>query len=82
MDTAFWGWTRIWLGPALRAGSIAAEIGALTGPLLAIQGLDDAYGTLQQIRGLQRQVPQTRLLALPDCGHAPPAPPARPARPA
>ena len=59
------------LGPALRAGSIKAEIGAITCARLAIHGLDDEYGTLQQILGNQRQVPQTRLLALPDCGHAP-----------
>ena len=59
------------LGPALRAGSIKAEIGAITCARLAIQGRDDEYGRLRQIRGNQRQVPQTCLLALPDYGHAP-----------
>jgi len=40
-------------------------------PLLAIQGLNDAYGTLEQIQGIARRVPQTQLLELPDCGHSP-----------
>ena len=70
-DSAFWGWNRIWLDPAFRGWSIEAEIGAITGPLLAIQGLGDEYGTLEQIRGIQRRVPHTRLLELPDCGHSP-----------
>jgi pimeloyl-ACP methyl ester carboxylesterase len=70
-DSAFWGWNRIWLDPAFRHWQIAAEIGAIRCPLLAVQGLDDEYGTLEQVRGIQRQVPQTTLLELADCGHSP-----------
>ena len=70
-DSAFWGWNRIWLDPAFRSWSIVAEIATITCPLLAIQGQGDDYGTLEQIRGIQRQVPQTRLLELPNCGHSP-----------
>ena len=57
--------------PAFRHWSIEAEIGAINCPLLAVQGLDDEYGTLAQIRGIARRLPQTRLLELPDCGHSP-----------
>ena len=39
--------------------------------MLAVQGEDDEYGTLEQIRGIARRVPQTRLLEIPDCGHSP-----------
>lgn len=70
-DSAFWGWNRIWLHPPFRDWSIVNEIGSITGPLLAVQGLDDEYGTLEQIRGIQRQVPHTQLLELADCGHSP-----------
>jgi pimeloyl-ACP methyl ester carboxylesterase len=70
-DSAFWGWNGIWLDPAFRDWSIAEEIGTITCPLLAVQGLDDEYGTLEQIRGIARRVPQTQLLELPACGHAP-----------
>ncbi len=70
-DSAFWGWNDIWLDPAFRAWNIEAELAAITTPLLAVQGLDDEYGTLAQIRGIARRVPQTRLLEIPDCGHSP-----------
>lgn len=70
-DSAFWGWNDIWLRPDFRRWSIESEISAITCPLLAVQGLDDEYGTLEQIRGIARRVPQTQLLELPDCGHSP-----------
>ena len=70
-DSAFWGWNDIWLKPAFKHWSIEAEIGAIRCPLLAVQGLDDEYGTLEQIRGIARRVPQTELLELPACGHSP-----------
>ena len=70
-DSAFGGWNDIWLAPEFRHWNIEAEIGRIRCPLLAIQGLDDEYGTLEQIRGIARRLPQTRLLELPDCGHSP-----------
>jgi pimeloyl-ACP methyl ester carboxylesterase len=70
-DSAFWGWNRIWLDPAFRRWSIADEIATIRCPLLAVQGVDDEYGTLEQVRGIARRVPQTELLELPDCGHSP-----------
>ncbi len=70
-DSAFWGWNSIWLDPRFRDWSIAGEIGTIRCPLLAIQGLDDEYGTLEQIRGIARRVLRTRLLELPRCGHSP-----------
>jgi pimeloyl-ACP methyl ester carboxylesterase len=70
-DSAFWGWNRIWLDPAFRDWSIVDEIGEIRCPLLAVQGVDDEYGTLEQVRGIQRCVPQTQILELPDCGHSP-----------
>jgi pimeloyl-ACP methyl ester carboxylesterase len=70
-DSAFWGWNRIWLHPPFRHWSIAQEIGSIACPLLAVQGLDDEYGTLAQIRGIAQRVPHTQLLELTDCGHSP-----------
>ena len=70
-DSAFWGWNRIWLDPRFRDWSIGEELDSITCPVLAVQGLNDEYGTLEQIRGIERRVPQTRLLELPDCGHSP-----------
>ena len=70
-DSAFWGWNSIWLHPPFRAWSIEDEIAAIACPLLAVQGRDDEYGTLDQIRGIAKRVPQTQLLVLDDCGHSP-----------
>ena len=71
VDGAFWQWNDIWLSPAFRAFDIRDECRAITAPLLAIQGLDDEYGTLAQIHDLQRAVPHARLLEVPACGHSP-----------
>ena len=70
-DSAFWGWNNIWLDPAFRDWRIDGELSAIGCPLLAVQGLDDEYGTLEQIRGIARVCPQTELLELTDCGHSP-----------
>lgn len=70
-DSAFWGWNRIWLDPAFRSWNIEAEVAQITAPVLAIQGVDDEYGTLEQIRAIRRQLPATQLLELPACGHSP-----------
>ena len=71
VDGAFWQWNDIWLSPAFRAFDIRDECRAITAPLLAIQGLDDEYGTLAQIHDLQRAVPHARQLEVPACGHSP-----------
>ena len=71
VDSAFWGWNRIWLAPEFRNWSIETELSTLTCPVLAIQGIQDEYGTLAQIRDIQRHVAHTQLLELADCGHAP-----------
>jgi len=70
-ERAFWRWNRVWLDPAFASWSIEAEIGAIRCPLLAVQGVDDEYGTLEQIRGIARRVPHAELLELADCGHSP-----------
>jgi pimeloyl-ACP methyl ester carboxylesterase len=70
-DSAFWGWNDIWLHPPFREWSIETEIESIRCPLLAIQGVDDEYGTLEQIHGIARCVPQTQVLELRDCGHSP-----------
>ena len=70
-DSAFWGWNDVWLSPDFRAWSIEEEIRAIRCPLLAMQGVDDEYGTLEQVRGIARRVPQAQLLEIPRCGHSP-----------
>ena len=71
VDSAFWGWNDIWLDPAFRDWNIEKEVAAIRCPLLAIQGVDDEYGTMRQIERIAELVPGTELLKLADCGHSP-----------
>ena len=70
-DSAFWGWNTIWLDPSFRQWSIEKEIDAIRCPVLAVQGLDDTFGSLSQIQGIARRVPLAELLEMPECGHSP-----------
>lgn len=70
-DSAFWGWNDIWLHPDFRQWRIDADLATITCPLLAVQGVNDEYGTLEQVRGIARVVPQCQVVELADCGHSP-----------
>ncbi len=70
-DSAFWGWNDVWLDPEFRAWNIEEYLGSIRCPVLAIQGENDEYGSLEQIRGIQRHAAQTRLCIIPDCRHSP-----------
>ncbi len=70
-DSAFWGWADVWLDPAFLSWNIEADLAQIRCPLLAIQGLEDEYGTLEQVRRIGRAVPATRLMELGECGHSP-----------
>lgn len=74
VDSAFYGWNDIWLNPEFRAWNIEALLPQVTCPLLAIQGVNDEYGTMAQIDGIARAVPnsrRTQLIKLENCGHSP-----------
>jgi pimeloyl-ACP methyl ester carboxylesterase len=71
VDSMFWGWNRIWLDPAFRDWNIEDLLPSIRCPILAIQGEDDEYGTLEQILSISRSAPRAKALALRDCGHSP-----------
>ncbi len=71
VDSAFWGWNDIWLHPPFRGWNIESEMAAITAPVLAVQGLEDEYGTMAQINGIAKAVKHAKLLVLADCGHSP-----------
>lgn len=71
VDSAFHGWNDIWLDPAFEAWSIEALLPRIRCAVLAIQGFDDPYGTMWQVDGIAARVENTRVLKLPECGHAP-----------
>lgn len=72
VDCAFQGWNGAWLDPAFRDWSIESGLPGIHCPLLVIQGADDEYGTLEQVRRIeQASGGPVETLVLPDCGHAP-----------
>ena len=67
----FWGWNDIWLHPDFRRWNIEEYLPRITCPILAIQGLDDEYGTMAQLQAIATQAGgPVELLALEDCGHS------------
>lgn len=70
VDSAFWGWNNVWLDPAFRSWNIEGDLAAIDCPVMAIQGEDDEYGTLEQIFGIQRKIPASHIVVVPQCGHS------------
>lgn len=70
VDSAFWGWNDVWLHPDFRAWNIEAYLPAIACPVLAIQGKQDPYGTMEQIRRIERAVTDVEVLELDRCGHS------------
>ena len=71
VDCAFWQWNDIWLNPAFRDFDIREDCRHISAPVLAIQGLDDPYGTVAQIEQIDLPGHQIRREVLKDCGHSP-----------
>lgn len=71
-DTAFWGWNDAWLDPDFREWNISEVIDYLRVPVLAVQGVKDPYGTLDQIEEIEHRIyapVDTEIIN--DCGHSP-----------
>ena len=81
VDCAFWQWNDVWLSDAFRSFDIRETCRTLTAPLLAMQGLDDVYGTLRQIEEIpvfddkNKLMPSSHMHSmlhkLEHCGHSP-----------
>jgi pimeloyl-ACP methyl ester carboxylesterase len=70
VDVAFWQWCDVWLSQAFQSFDIRSLCQLIRDPVLAIQGRDDAYGTLAQIHDIQPAGVIQRLV-LEHCGHSP-----------
>jgi len=68
---AFWQWNDVWLSKAFRDFDIRPLLHQIKSPLMAIQGIDDPYGTMAQIDEIAAHAPQTQLVKLENCGHNP-----------
>jgi pimeloyl-ACP methyl ester carboxylesterase len=72
VDGAFWGWNRAWLDPAFRSWNIEEYLPRIRAPILLLQGLDDRFGTVNQITAIkQRAGDPVEVQMLAACGHSP-----------
>lgn len=71
VDGAFWQWNDVWLSRGFTSFDIRAECRRISAPLLLIQGLNDAYGTMLQLDEIALAAPHAQQIRLTDCGHSP-----------
>jgi len=72
VNAAFHGWNGAWLNPGFRDWNITESLRHVQVPVLAIQGLDDPYGTRAQVDviGAEMSAP-SEVHLLEGCRHAP-----------
>jgi pimeloyl-ACP methyl ester carboxylesterase len=71
-EGCFESWVEVWLRPEFSAWTIADLLPAVRCPVWAIQGDQDGYGTLAQLRAVEAGCGgSTEALVLPKCGHTP-----------
>lgn len=71
VDGAFRGWNDVWLLPEFRDWSIEEYLRRITCPVLAIQGEEDEYGTMEQVERIGGAIPDAQILKRSCCGHSP-----------
>ena len=71
VDGMFFGWTNLWLNPLFSSFDIRPKLKAISCPVLAIQGFDDEYGSLDQLQALSRVSGHLDTYCLNSCGHHP-----------
>jgi pimeloyl-ACP methyl ester carboxylesterase len=71
-DSLFWDWAGGWLSPRFDSFDIRAAMGAVRCPVLALQGLDDEYGTPAQVDAIEGGVGgKFKRAMIPACRHEP-----------
>jgi len=68
----FYGWNDIWLHADFRAWNIEACLSSIRCPLMALQGIDDEYGSMAQLEAIAAQAGgPVELVRLAACKHSP-----------
>lgn len=72
VDCAFWGWNGAWLDPEFRNWDLREYLPQISVPVIALQGLDDQYGTAAQVACIEELCGgEFESLFLSDCAHTP-----------
>jgi pimeloyl-ACP methyl ester carboxylesterase len=66
----FYAWADTWRSEAFRNWNITSEISCKSIPVLALQGENDQYGTIEQLNLIQKHT-GAEILLLQNCGHHP-----------
>lgn len=71
-DALFYAWADTWRNPEFASWNMEYALPAITRPVLALQGADDAYGTSEQLdRITQGTHGHAESWLIPNCGHTP-----------
>jgi pimeloyl-ACP methyl ester carboxylesterase len=71
-ESVFRAWTETWQRDDFRDWNMVARLGAITCPLLVMQGAGDQYGTPLQVETIVGEsAGPAEACLVPDCGHAP-----------
>jgi pimeloyl-ACP methyl ester carboxylesterase len=71
-ESMFYGWAHTWISGELDQWEMSKELRGIKAPVLAIQGLDDEYGSPEQIRWIEKYSGgPVEALLIPECGHIP-----------
>lgn len=72
VDTVFYTWHDTWLAPWFQDWNIVQDLAKIRVPVLAIQGEDDEYATMQQMDLIAANCgSEVKVVKLPHCGHWP-----------
>jgi pimeloyl-ACP methyl ester carboxylesterase len=72
VDEMFCGWSDVWLSDDFRPWTIGDEVRRVAHPVLALQGLEDQYGTPAQVQAIRRLAAGPVIVSLiQKCGHSP-----------
>ena len=69
-DWVFYHWANTWLNPDFHDWNMFEELKTIECPILAIQGEDDEYGSIEQLN-IINTVETSEILLIKKCGHHP-----------
>jgi pimeloyl-ACP methyl ester carboxylesterase len=71
-EALFYAWANTWKSAEFKEWNICADIEPIRCPILAIQGINDQYGTEKQLELIKTNVSgKVKTVMLPTCGHHP-----------
>lgn len=67
----FYAWANTWLNPSFKSWDIRNEINSFPQPVLAMQGKNDQYGTVEQVNSIVSGHKNRKGMIIPGCDHHP-----------